>query len=45
VEPTPGVTVDIVEDDAVPTVELASQLPDVGMLPGSGIPIVIPPPS
>ena len=37
--------IDIADDDAVPPVELVSQVPDGGMLPGNGIPIVIPPPS
>jgi hypothetical protein len=44
-EVPPGDVVDIVDDMVVAPVELVSQVPDAGMPPVGGIPIVIPPPS
>jgi hypothetical protein len=45
VEPRPPDAVDIADDDTAAPAGLVSHVPDVGMLPGNGIPIVIPPPS
>jgi hypothetical protein len=45
VAPRPPDAVDIADDDTAPPAELVPHVPDVGMLPGNGIPIVIPPPS
>ena len=44
-EAPPGDAVDIADDTAAPLVELVVHVPDAGVPPGSGIPIVIPPPS
>jgi hypothetical protein len=43
-EIAPGDAIDIADDEAA-AVELVPHVPDGGMLPGNGIPIVIPPPS
>jgi hypothetical protein len=45
VEPLAGNPVDIADDEGALPVELVSHVPDVGVMPGNGIPIVIPPPS
>jgi hypothetical protein len=43
--PPPGEVVDVADEDTAPPEELVSHAPDAGVLPGNGIPTVIPPPS